>query len=100
MHKKLLFATINRRLTFCDACAQLGISEEDVYDKSNGEKEEKEVGEIKGDSLKLQTDKKKTLLLMMKEMVKCLSKENLIVQMMKKNLRTEKVMINKTMIGL
>ena len=59
MHKKLLFAIINRRLTFCDACAQLGISEEDVYVKSNGEKEEDEVGEIKGDSLKLQTDKKK-----------------------------------------
>ena len=44
MHKKLLFATMNRRLTFCDACAQLGISEEDDYDKSNGEKEEEEVG--------------------------------------------------------
>ena len=57
MHKKLLFATMNRRLTFCDACVQFGISEEDVYDESNGEKEE-EMGEIKGDSLKLQTDKK------------------------------------------
>ena len=45
-----------RRLTFCDACAQLGISEEDVYDDSTGEEEEEEVGEVENALLELQTD--------------------------------------------
>ena len=54
--KKFLFATRNRRLTFRDACAQLGIAE-DVYDDSNGEEEEEEeVGEIEDALLELQTD--------------------------------------------
>ena len=54
--KKILFATMNRRLTFRDACAQLGIAEEDVYDDSNGEEEEEEVGEVEDALLELQTD--------------------------------------------
>ena len=53
---KLLFATMNRRLIFRDACAQLGIAEEDVYDDSNGEQEEEEVGEVEDALLELQTD--------------------------------------------
>ena len=53
--KKLLFATINRRLTFRDAYAQLGIAEEDVYDDSNGEEEEENVGEVEDALLELQT---------------------------------------------
>ena len=49
---------MNRRLTFWDSCAQLGISEEDVYDNSNGEEEEEEeeVGEVEDALLELQTD--------------------------------------------
>ena len=48
---------MNRRVTFRDACAQLGISEENVYDDSNGEEEEEvEVGEIEHALLELQTD--------------------------------------------
>ena len=54
--KKLFFATMNRRLTFRDACAQLGIAEGDVYDDSNGEEEEEEVGEVEDALLELQTD--------------------------------------------
>ena len=47
---------MNRRLTFRNACAQLGISEEDVYDDSYEEKEEEEVGEVEDALLELQTD--------------------------------------------
>ena len=48
---------MNRRVTFRDACAQLGISKENVYDDSNGEEEEEvEVGEIEHALLELQTD--------------------------------------------
>ena len=47
---------MNRRLTFCDVCAQLGFSEEDVNDESNGEEEEEEVGEVEDALLQLQTD--------------------------------------------
>ena len=54
--KKLLFAIMNRRLTFCNACTQHGISEEDVYNDSYGEEEEEEVGEVEDASLELQTD--------------------------------------------
>ena len=49
---------MNRRLTFCDACAQLGISEEDIYNDSNGEEKKDKVGEIENASLELQTDEK------------------------------------------
>ena len=52
-----MFATINKRLTFRNACAQLGIPEENVYDENNGKKGEKKVGEIEGALLELQTDK-------------------------------------------
>ena len=45
---------MNRRLTFRNACTQLGISEEDVYNDSNGKEEE--VGEVEDASLELQTD--------------------------------------------
>ena len=44
-------------MTFYDACAQLGIAEENVYDDSNG-KEEEEVGKVEDALLKLQTDEK------------------------------------------
>ena len=54
--KKLLFASIIRRLTFRDACAQLGIVEEDAFDDSNGEEEEEEVGEVEDALVELQTD--------------------------------------------
>ena len=47
---------MNRRLTFRDICAQLGISEEEVYDDSNGKEEEEEVGEVKDALFQLQTD--------------------------------------------
>ena len=47
---------MNRRLTFRDGCTQLGISEEDVYNDSNGEEEEEEVGEVEDTSFELQTD--------------------------------------------
>ena len=50
-----MFATTNKRLTFCNACAQLGFSEEDVYDDNNGEKGEEKVGKVENASLKLQT---------------------------------------------
>ena len=45
---------MNKRLTFRNACTQLGISEEDVYNDSNGKEEE--VGEVEDASLELQTD--------------------------------------------
>ena len=48
---------MNRRLRFRDACAQLGISEEDVYNDSNGEEEEEKVGEVEHALLELRTDK-------------------------------------------
>ena len=47
---------MNRQLTFRDVCAQLGISEEDVYHDSNGEQEEEEVGEVEDALLQLQTN--------------------------------------------
>ena len=49
---------MNRRLTFRDACAQLGISKQDIYDDSYGEEEEEEeeVGEVEDALLELQTD--------------------------------------------
>ena len=46
---------MNRRLTFCNACTLLDISEEDAYNYRNG-KEEEEVGEVEDTSLELQTD--------------------------------------------
>ena len=43
-------------MTFRNACAQLDIYEKDVYDNSNGEEEEEEVGEVENALLELQTD--------------------------------------------
>ena len=48
---------MKRRLTFRNTCAQLGISEEDIYVDSIGEeKEENEQVKVEDDSLELQAD--------------------------------------------
>ena len=52
---------MNKRLTFGNACTQLGISKEDVYNDSNGEEEEEEVGEVEDASLEQQTDEEEDI---------------------------------------
>ena len=47
---------MNRRLTCRDACPPLGISEEDVYDNSNDEKEEEKVDEVEDASFEQEKD--------------------------------------------
>ena len=48
---------MNRRLTFCDACARLG-SKKNIYDDSNDNEEE--VGKVEDGLLELQMDEEDT----------------------------------------
>ena len=94
-----MFATINKRLTFCNACAQLGFLEEDVYDDNNGEKGEEEVGEVEDASLKLQTDEEDTSVDNEGD-VEVFAEGEFDSSDDEEDLRTEKVMMSKTMVGL
>ena len=74
---------INGYLTFFEACAQLGITENNLY----GNRKENQEDLIEDeDSLCLYGNSKmrnKVLRLLIKVMLKCFSKEEVIVQMMK-----------------
>ena len=94
-----MFATVNKRLTFCNACTQLGFSEEDVYDDNNGKKEEK-VGKVEDASVKLQTDEEEDISVDNEGDVEVFAEGKSNSSDDEEDLRTEKVMMSKTMIGL
>ena len=87
-------------IAFRHACAQLGISEKDVYDNSNGKEAEEEVGEVENALLELQTDEVEDTTVDDEEVIEVFVEGESDSSDDEEELVDEEVMMSKTMIWL